>query len=240
MSRRRRNVERHAGDFVYENLAGAVERMMDNRHRLLAPFPLEPNDLYQYYWTTREWEALQVLQDVPELVRTDRTLVLTAVIEGKASGKNILATINTSMDEHRARVKGPLDINELPVEWQEKLREWMPLWTKLDADTKKLVRKIKDTATVCKTYGQVARLWPDLEGFFPAWGRQKLNNAKVRSAIPERALEWSRNEDGSQYAELQEKFRPEAFVPYAEMIAECIMLPNTPCTHVARVSMRYV
>ncbi len=241
MSRRRRNVERHAGDFVYENLSSTVHSMMENRHRLLAPFPLDPMAIYPFFWTAEERKALDTLKGHPELIRNWKSVILHQHFDGKKSDKIVLAKIGISLPEEMPKVRGALDARELPEEMQEKLREWVPYWMSLRNDTKKLVAKIKDTACVCKTYGQVARLWPDLEGFFPQWGRSKVANAKVRSAYPERALEWSRNpETGEHECELQDKFKPESFVPFAEMIAECLMLPNTPGGHTATVELMYV
>lgn len=237
MGRRgRKDINKHARDFVSENLVHTVEQMMENRHRLLLPFPIGTDELFVHFWTPEEFKALGVLALRQKLFWKSGVVEMSAVIH--YMGKPRAVKIEINLPEAQPCAEHPLPVDQLPPEDAEKVREWALAWIEMRVDKTRLSSRIKQVARACKTYGQVVRLWPDLEGFFPAFGREKVANAKVQSKLPDDCYEWHETAaDEFEATDLIPDFRPENLAPFAEMIAECLLLPNVPGEHQASVTL---
>lgn len=229
MGRRKRLNDKRASDFLVGTFTEKVGRMMENRHRLLAPFPIDATLLYQHYWTPQEWQAVQVLRGREDLFESTWRVMLTSEIMWEDKKKRI--TIEVKLGAPAPAVGAAIPVDALPEAMAKQIHEWVPLWMGLAKDKARLLEKVNAVADVCNTYGQLARLWPELEGFFGSAGKAQMAGKAVRSPLPQKALEWTNGEP-----ELMERFRPEAFVPFAEMIAECLMLPEVPGDHVGKVT----
>jgi hypothetical protein len=232
--RRRRGQSAQA--FISEDLVKQVNALMDNRRRLLAPFPVEARAIYNAGWTAEEHEAIKLLQARREgLLRMGRAIKLR--FHSKEKQKDYSITIQCGEDLPMAQFAFELFLKDLPSELKVPIAHWIPEWWKLHVDQAKLVAKVKSCASVCKTYGQLHRMWPDVLSLMNDKGKEKIGAARVRSAYPEAAFKWHDTETGERVGELREDFTPEAFAPFTGMIAECLMLPEKEIVEVAKIEL---
>lgn len=225
--RRRNNSPRY---FISEELVKRVHGLMDNRRRLLAPFPVDPQAVYEAGWTKEEREAIALLRRKEgQLLREGKSMKLAFRMRDKDFVVALTLPVEQPMAWHFT-----LRLKDLPKDMAVSIAHWIPLWWNLNAEQARLAAKIKDCARVCKTYGQLYRMWPDVLSLMNDRGKEKIGSARVRSAYPQDAYRVERLEEGAQLL-LREEFRPEAFEPFTAMIAECLMLPETNLEEVARV-----
>lgn len=231
--RRRRGQSAQA--FISEEMVKQVNGLMDNRRRLLAPFPVEPRAIYNACWTAEEHEAIAVLERREGLLRRGRTLKLRFHVKEKRTDYTI--TIQCGEDLPMVQFAMESLLTGLPMELKVPIAHWIPEWWKLHVDQVKLVAKIKACAHVCKTYGQLHRMWPDVLSLLNDKGKEKIGSARVRSAYPEGAYKWSDDGNGNRVGKLRDDFTPEAFAPFTGMIAECLMLPEKEIVEVAKIEL---
>lgn len=234
MGRRRKSQSPQT--FISEELLGRVNKLMDNRRRLLAPFPVDARAVYNAGWTAEEHAAIKVLETTREgLLRKGRTLHLR--FHSKEKGKDYTIAIQAGEDLPMAQFAFQMLLKDLPVDLKEPIARWIPEWWKLHVEQVRLGAKVKACAHVCRTYGQLHRMWPDVLSLLNDRGKEKIGNARVRSAYPESAFKWSDDEEGNRVGELREDFKPEAFAPFTGMIAECLMLPEREIVEVAKIEL---
>lgn len=227
MSRRRRNPERDASTFVQGDLKNKVARLMHNRHRLIAKFPCDPVAVHRHMFTEKQWMAIEHLCHAEGLL-SKRTRFTVAQIP-QPEDRRVTATIRLPAEypcQDRQIVFG-----DLPSEMQGEIAEWAAIWKSYQQETNELLVKVEEVGKACSTYGQVFRIWPDLQGFFGDYGRAKVDSMVVSSRYPDGVLLI-----GSGGKALKPEFRPEAFERYTMWIAECLMLPESDGDHVATVS----
>lgn len=235
MRRRKKSV----ADFVTETLTTKVGKMMDSRRRLLAPFPLEPEKIYRAAWTPEERAALRLISRHKDLFRTGASLLVTLPVYMSERERAAVVTINLPYNLPMANYKLAVPCDNLSFEQVQAIQEWVPRWWELHNQQLALIAKAREAGKLCKTYGQLYRMWPDILSFFNDTGSHAVMNAKVRSPYPEGAMRW-RDEHGLAFpdgARLRPEFAPEAFAPFTSMIAECLMLPEHEGKEVATVSM---
>lgn len=230
MSRRRRDVQANASLYVQNELKDKVKKLMENRHRLIAKFPLDPMEIYKLLYTEKQWEAVQVLQGINGLTRTSKSLeIKNVVIEGR------LAKVNVNFPDELIMAWGAtVPFDDVPLHMQDEILKWVPVWQEYKNQTDELCRRVREVGKVCGTYGQVFRIWPDLRGFFGERGRSKVAEARVRSKYPDAACKWESDMDDAKWV-LKDEFRLESFAKYEMWIAECLMLPDVPGEHVGFV-----
>lgn len=207
--------------FMSEELVQKVNGLMDNRRRLLAPFPVEARAIYDSGWSAQEHEAMSILEArMPDLLRKGHTIKLR--FHSKEKQRDYTITVHSEEALPMASFAMEMLLKDLPMELKKPIVCWIPEWWKLHYEQVTLVAKVKECANVCKTYGQLYRMWPDILSLFGDKGREKIGSARVRSAYPDAAHKW---DEESQSLQLREEFKPEAFAPFTSMIAECLMLP---------------
>jgi len=229
----RRRRKESVQSFVSETLTAKIGKLMDSRRRLLAPFPIVPEKIYRAAWTPEERTALKVCAKHKELLRMGQTLnVILPTMVGEHHAKaNITIKLNQQLPMPGYVLSVPYD--NLSFEQVQALHEWVPRWWELNKQQLELVAKAKETAKICKTYGQLYRLWPDILSFFNDAGSRVVSNARVKSPYPEAAMYYG----GQSEKQLRPEFTPEAFAPFTSMIAECLMLPENEDKEVATVAV---
>ncbi len=199
--------------------------MMDNRRRLLAPFPIAAEQLYRLAWTPEERAALRVLAKRENMFREGKKIYIRGLQMGDRE-----RTVHVNLKRELPMPGYTLDIrfDTLPPEIADPIREWAPRWRELKAEGNRIASKVESVAQICRTYGQLYRLWPDILSLFDQEGREKVDHARSKSPYPCEVLVWEDPEVEGVPPKpvLHEKFRPEAFAPFTDMIAECLMLPK--------------
>lgn len=235
--RRRKNPERDAKTFVTGELKTKVMKLMENRHRLIAPFPVDLEALYQLMWTDEQREALKVLSGREGLLRTRSQMTIQEIpiprqrtADGDVEPERIVSAVVNLPQSRPMCHASSLLYADLPVSMRDQVFDWTPVWLQYKRETDELARKVEQVGEACSTYGQVFRIWPDLQGFFGEIGRDRINSMVVASRYPDAV----RLFDGAQT--LKPEFRPEAFEKYTMWIAESLMLPEHEGNHIAIVS----
>lgn len=235
--RRRKNPERDAKTFVTGDLKNKVMKLMENRHRLIAPFPLDLEELYQLLWTDKQREALKVLAGREGLLRTRSQMYIREIPiparrneHGDVDPDRIASAVVNLPQSRPLCNSCSIPYIDLPVAMRDQVYEWAPVWMQYQQETAEIARKVEQVGEACSTYGQVFRIWPDLQGFFGEIGRDRINSMVVASRYPDAV----RLFDGAQT--LKPEFRPEAFEKYTMWIAESLMLPEHEGNHIAIVS----
>jgi hypothetical protein len=231
MGRRKKSGPAH---FMSEELKARVTKLMDNRRRLLAPFPVDARAVYDAGWSAGQHAAMNLLFDSnPGMFRMGKSIRLR--FRANERDYNVAVT----MEEERPMCDFRLELllKDLPMSLKEPIAHWIPQWWKLHREQAQLIAKVNDCGRICKTYGQLHRLWPDILSLFDGDGREKIGSAKVRSALPEGAFKWEDDEQGNRVGTLREGFEPAAFTPFTAMIAECLMLPEREIVEVAKIDV---
>ncbi len=228
MSRYRKNPEKHASEFVSGQLRDDIRKMMNNRWKLMAPFPVPAIDIWRLAWTPAHHTAFKILNGTFTL-RKYRKFELTGFKDEEQEEFKIGITLEDDQPMPREFTMGRALLTD---EQNRLIDEWIPVWWRYKTETESLCQKVYDVANQCSTYGQIIRLWPDLLGFLGEYGKEKIANAKVRSPYPEGVLKWGgyvEESDGGKrirkVSELEDYYKPAAFEPFTNMIAECLMLP---------------
>ena len=220
--------------FIVEGaLKEQVESLMENRHRLLAPFPLIPEEVYRVYWTDEEWAAMQTLKPY-QLLAHRRWFEIKGCVGGATLTVNFTDGQVYPVGEHL------LAFDYLPMAMQEPIKDWISLWSHYRAEKLALQAKLKEVAKVCKTYGHLLRVWPDIEGFLGDEGKEKLRDKQVRSPYPRDAMDQLVDSAGYPIKwQLKDEFKPAAFEEFSAMIAEALMLPQVDNNkHIAVVRLQ--
>jgi hypothetical protein len=235
MGKRRRGRKGTAAqEFIKEDLKTRIGQMMDNRRRILAPFPVAAEDLYWLAWTKQERTAIELLLPYGEnLFEMGAVMLLTNYEFMDAKKYRITVRLPQEMPA-KQRYNTIVEWGEVPIEFAKPIVDWFPLWKQHKDERNELLTKLENVADYCKTYGQVYRVWPDLLGFFDEEGREKINSAKVKSKLPDDLMIWD-HDLGKEV--LMEEFRPAAFEPFTTMIAECLMLPEIDAKEVGTVEL---
>ncbi len=216
MSRRGRNKgEKDVSAHIREHLAPAVTRLMVNRHKLMAPLPVPAADIYQLLWADKHRDAFEILEGTGVL-RLHRSFKITDVEIGYPSMATGAIRITCDKDVPMARDM-TIPMAMIPDSMRELINPWMHEWLRYRDETAKVEQQVNRVGRACSTWGQVVRIWPDLQGFLGEWGKEKVHGAKVKSPYPNAVLYL----DGS----LEEGFMPEVFEPFSNMLAECLMMP---------------
>ena len=118
---------------------------------------------------------------------------------------------------------------DLTSDIAEKISHWLPETLKFGQETTDLAERIEQLASVCNTYGQLIRMWPELEGFMPPAVQTKIAEAAAISKYPEKAFKHSFSKElNTAVRTLRPEFKPTALAPFNALIAECLMLPQVP------------
>lgn len=221
--RRRAHKGTAAQEFVKEDLVRKIGRLMDNRRRILAPFPVAAEELYWLAWTKQERAAIELLLPHREKLFEMSAVMLITNYEFMDSKRYRIVVRLPQELPAKHRYNTIVEWGDVPIELAKPIMDWFPLWKQHKDERNELLIKLETVAKYCRTYGQVYRIWPDLLGFFDEEGREKINSAKTKSKLPDELLVWDR-ELGK--VALMESFRPAAFERFTTMIAECLMLPE--------------
>lgn len=232
----RRRKKQTVKDFVNKNLKSEISKLMDNRRKLLAPFPIDPMELYHLVWTAQEWDALNVLDHHADLFRRSSILDLIGFPINKRTMK-VHINLPQAMPAKNRFYGTEMKWEDVPLNLANPIVEWAALWQELNLPQQCLLTKLEEVAGVCTTFGQVYRLWPDLLGFFDKKGRTKIDTARAQSKYPDEVTTWQWDEARQRnFLVLRDEFKPEAFAPFTDVIAECLMLPLTEDKEVATLT----
>jgi len=232
----RRRRAQTANTFLNNDLKKQVNKLMDNRRRILAPFPIAAEEIYRAGWSPEEMRAIEILKPRGDMLREGRTMHVSELPLGDGVAQ---VTIKLREDVPMPGYTMRLKFGELPSPLQHTIATWAPKWYDLKQEQNRLLLKVEQVAKVCKTYGQLYRLWPDILSLFDDTGRQKVNEMRAQSRLPDEVYEWSLDEGTrirARSSQIKEMFRPEAFAPFTSMIAECLMLPTDETEEVAYIS----
>lgn len=212
-------------EFLTEDLTKRLRILMGNRRKLLLPFPVAADEIYRLAWTNEERAAIGALwHRGSKLFQTSRVILITDCLN---DGKRYRISVKLPEEvpcnnTYNTRVEWSM----IPMQLAHPIAEWLPQWIQHKDELDRLQTKIEQVAGVCRTYGQVHRIWPDLLGFFDERGRKLVDSARSASRYPDGALVWERTEGGRWVSRgLKLEFQPEAFTEFTSMIAECLMLP---------------
>lgn len=236
MARRKKKVA--VKEFLLGDLKDRVRSLMENRRRLLHPFPVDAMAVYRSAWTTREYEAISMLarSHGEKMFRRSRIMLIRG-FELDAKRYRIIMKLPEDMptNEYYNTI---IAWSNLPIEFAHPIAEWLPHWLQHKEELDKLLNKIEEVAAVCQTYGQVYRLWPDILGFFDERGRATIDAARTQSKYPDGVWQWEKT-DTLQWEKrgLKEEFKPEAFAPFNAVIAECLMLPKIEGEEIGSVEL---
>lgn len=205
-----------------------IKKLLENRHRILAPFPADPLEIYALFWDDTEREAIQILKRREGLLVTRNFFGLDCSDPKTHISCKIRVTLPTSMPIPWETIS----TYNLPAPMDTQIREWVPVWVAYRKETTALVLKVEELAAKCSTYGQALRIWPELLGLFPAEAKERLDKARSVSKYPDAVRLFG----GS--ATLMEGFRPEDYAPFTATLAEALMLPfEDNLRHLASVEM---
>lgn len=233
MGWQRHRGESNASKFVSQSLRDRISALMDNRRRLLAQFPIDPMEIYRLFWNEQTWAARATLikahgegifvrlRDIPIFGRIDQI--------NPTGTTRIMVRLP---EEQPMSFGWKLQFINLPEDMQTQIKEWAVYWQQHINEKQELIKAVETVADVCKTYGHVYRLWPDLLGFFGEYGKAKIAQSKAKSRLPNAVYMYDR--DKSAFI-MKPEFKPEAFAKFSEMIAECLMLPETDLIDVGMV-----
>lgn len=237
MSRRgSKNPEKDVERWIRDEMASKVEVMMTNRHMLMIPFPIPAMDLYTSLWSPAQHLAMDTLRGT-SLLKMYREFTIIGCPGPDGRGiRRVAVRLDEELPLPREKEMSFADLSD---EQRAAVQAWIPEWLRYQQETNKVVELVKLVGRVCATYGQVVRLWPELQGFLGEWGAERVHKAKAKSPYPEAVLEWTEDTDQERMTSdgtLKEEFRPITFEPFSHMIAECLMLPEIEgIAHVARV-----
>jgi len=229
--RRRARRGTAAQGFVKEDLVKKIGRLMDNRRRILAPFPVAAEDLYWLAWTKQERAAIELLFPYRESLFKTSSVLLITNYELDSKKYRITVCLPQQMPA-KQRFNTIVEWGDVPIELAKPIMDWFPIWKQHKDERDELLAKLEIVADFCRTYGQVYRIWPDLLGFFNEKGREKINSAKMKSKLPDELLVWD-HKLGKKV--LIEQFRPAAFERFTTIIAECLMLPEIDAQEVGSI-----
>lgn len=239
MARRKKKVA--VKDFLLDNLKDRVRSLMENRRRLLHPFPVDAMAVYRSAWTTREYEAISMLfrSHGGNMFRHSKIVLISGfVLDAKRYTIIVKLPEGMPANEYYNTV---IAWSNLPIELAHPIAEWLPHWLQHKEELNKLLNKIEEVAAVCQTYGQLYRLWPDILGFFDERGRAMIDAARTQSKYPDGVWQWEENRYVAMgERRLKEEFKPEAFAPFNAVIAECLMLPEVEGEEIGSVESHTV
>lgn len=228
-------------EFLLGDFKARVRSLMENRRRLLHPFPVDAMAVYRSAWTTREYEAISMLfRSHGGRVFRHSKIMLIYGFELDAKRYKIIVKLPEDMptNEYYNTI---IAWSNLPTELANPIAAWIPHWLQHKEELDKLLNKIEEVAAVCQTYGQVYRLWPDILGFFDRRGRATIDVARAQSKYPDGVWQWEQT-DTFQWEKrgLKEEFKPEAFAPFNALITECLMLPEIEGEEIGSVESHIV
>lgn len=214
-----------------------VTKLMDNRHRLLAPFPFTAAEVHALFFSVDETIAIQRLEH-RGLINTSSWFYIDGV---KVAGVNNSDTIVRKVTFHCDNLPMPsnntLSMALLPPDMKREIAEWGQKWYRLQSETNRVTVKVESLARHCKTFGQIVRVWPEMQGFLGEHARHAVDNARVKSRYPEGVMEWRRGDDGIPHTSLSEEWQPKALEEYNLYLAEALMLPYSDGKHVATMTV---
>jgi hypothetical protein len=232
MGKRRRGTA--AQDFVKGDLVRKIGRMMDNRRRILAPFPVAAEELYWLAWTKQERAAIELLLPYGDKLFEMSTVMLLKNYKFMDSKKYRITVRLPQLMPAKHHYNTSMEWGDVPIELAKPIMDWFPIWKQHKDERNELLTKLETVAEYCRTYGQVYRIWPDLLGFFDEKGREQINSAKMKSKLPDELFVWDRE---LRKEVLAEEFRPAAFERFTAMIAECLMLPDVDTHEVGSIEL---
>lgn len=224
-----------------EHLKGFVKsqanKLMENRHRLLAPFPYEPAEVHGQMFNMAEWDAIQTLMLRPGLVATSNWFCIDGVKVFLQDGTVGVRKVTIRCSNLPMPDNPTLAMELLPPEMKEKIGDWGMTWYRLKRETNSVITKLDQLARHCNTYGQIVRVWPELAGFMGQHARFTIDNARVKSRLPEGVMDVQVDkETWTKTYTLNEQWQPKAFEGLNLLIAEALMLPFVEGQHVATVA----
>lgn len=235
MSRRRKGPE--GSEHLKGHIKSEVNKLMENRHRLLAPFPYEPAEVHGQLFDMSEWDAIQRLQQRRELINVGDWFYIDGVKVLTADGTVGVKKVTIRCNDLPMPGDNTLALGLLPAEMKENIANWGMKWYQLKRETNSVITKLDQLARHCNTYGQIVRVWPELAGFMGQHARFTIDNARVKSRLPEGVMDMQFDKESwTKTYTLNEQWQPKAFEGLNLLIAEALMLPFSEGQHVATVA----
>lgn len=207
-----------------EELIPRINKLLYSRRVLLAPFPVEPMDIYSLVWSEEEHKAIRVIRGREGALNTRNHVFVGQVPQESIVPFKIRVMLRENMP---VPWDNYVDFARLRPSAQKDILQWVPLWKGFTEENEQLIWKVEQLAAKCATYGQAVRIWPDLLSLYPEEARARLEIARAASRYPDEV----RLFDGSHT--LREEFRPEAYAPFTAILAEALLLPHTESKSIA-------
>lgn len=208
-----------------QTLRDDVYRLMTRRRNIRVPPPL-PTEVIHFSASTPEVRAAMrtlhesgMFNENTQCVKMEKE----SLIDIESWGYTGVNRIKLRFDQP---VLGcfsywlPMPLSRIPTPIVEKLRPWAHEWWRFNNEANQLKEAVTQLCDLCGTFGQIARVWPQLTGFFPGEARSTM--AKKQPRLP----------DGiTVEGKLIEKWTPEALRVWDEPLAEALLLQDVdaPC-----------
>lgn len=202
-----------------------VDNLMKGRRQLLAPFPIPAEDIYRLCFTDVQLEALEVLADRPDILRTTRQVYIANIpreLSAYQPEGSVLRACVKLENPRPGEVMISIDIAHLPTPMRSSIAEWVKHWTQCELERKRMWLRLHRLGEQCSTWGQVYRIWPDLISFMDEHHAKRIQQAKAKSPLPPMMDRWGPEQVNEG---IHPEWLPEAFAPFTTLLAECLMLP---------------
>lgn len=249
--RRRQSVRDYSRDVVSKEIRDALT----NRWKLLSPFPLDPREIHQVVFTPEVHAAAKVIKEVvPSMLRHNNRLVLQWRSDAPMVANPLVPFIrghyaevvlndfrmaqcrpthiyvilpDENEEEYYLPGEQKFFVSRLPAAMREVLVPWAHSYIKHKLEEMALKKLTDQVFYACNTLGQVKRAWPNLMNFMPTEQRQKVEQMKCRSKMPE---------GFDQYQADGELFSYKNIEAYDTIITEALILPKMDTKLIAELA----
>lgn len=210
----------------FEDMNTRLTKILRNRRIAINPFKLDPyKHIYVHVMTKKQWAAYTFLHETNSRFHECTQGTSTVFVRGTPSPARFLRVgipeaQNYKMKDQPKRFPDiDADMENLPPKVQEYITKWLKRDKQILDQNNDAHDRFIECGVRCNTWGQLARVWPNIKMLFPPRRRDKAIHAKARSRLPEAAFD----ADGK----LIEAFDPDGIAEAELVIAEALMLPDT-------------
>ena len=209
---------------LWEELESKVSDKMDNRTDVLNPFRLDAlKYIYLVALDAQEWAAYKFLQS-REVFRGVFSTTTTTTTKFEMDGLKVQFRFPITSDWRNS------DFPDVDTDWElihPKARQYIMQWVRrnseLHNDEAEVRGHLNWVTRHCNTWGQAARIWPQLVSFYPREMRSKFLNRRASSSLPEGSWDFDPETDEPF---LREECKPSYYDRAQELVSEAMLLPQ--------------
>lgn len=233
--RRRRNREPKPGskEWAGKAVSEYATKLLYNRWKLLCPFEVPLDRIYQSLFTPEQHTAIEkLLRTAPTVfeMRKDVMIGVDTACKVTVKGQRLYPSLlhihfpaQTVLFDSDP-TNHPVLLSQLPM--REEITEWARRWLVAAHETTLVLGKLNHLFNVCSTIGHVKRIWPNAANLLPERSLAKLAEAKVKSPYPADAMTVVRiDDDGKEIKQLADRWHPSELEWFDERLTEALCLP---------------